>query len=190
MALPSLLISSLNGILSTISETGVLVLGVYYKLQSFIYLSANGVIQGMRPILSFNHGACEKKRVRSIYLYSLGTITVLMSIGTLICYLIPTLLMGLFTSQEETIFLGSTALRIISCGFIFSSISVTSSGALEALGHGIQSLIISLMRYVILILPMAFILSKFLGMNGVWHAFWITEIITAFVAFSLIRKRV
>ena len=97
MALPSLLISSLNGILSGFSEKYVLVLGVYYKLQTFIYLSANGIIQGIRPLIGYNYGAGEKKRVEKIFRTALGLVLGVMAAGMLISLLIPGKLIGLFT---------------------------------------------------------------------------------------------
>ena len=93
--------------------------------------------------------------------------------------------MKMFTTQETTIAAGASALRIISCGFIVSSVSVVSSGALEALGKGNESLVVSLLRYLV---PLAFVLSRFIGANGVWHSFWITETVTAFVAYGIYRK--
>lgn len=179
MALPSLLVSALNGILASISAVYVVVLGIYYKLQTFIYLPANGIIQGMRPIMSYNYGAGEKERVRKIYKISLLLIVTMMLIGTVLCIFIPEQLAGMFTSNVETLKEGKTALRIISIGFIISSFSVTSQGALEALGKGKESLVISLMRYMIVIIPLAFVLGKVFGAIGVWNAFWITEIIAA-----------
>ena len=190
MALPSLLVSALNGILSTLSPMYVVVLGVYYKLQTFIYLPANGIIQGMRPIMSYNFGAGEHKRVKRIYTTSLVLILALMILGMILCFTIPRQLLGLFTSSYETIQAGVTALKIISLGFIVSSISISSSGALEALGEGIESLIISLLRYVFLIIPLAFLLSRIFGVNGVWSAFGITEAITSIIAFIIFNKSI
>jgi len=188
MALPSVLITALNGILSVYSESYVLVLGVYYKLQTFIYLPANGIIQGIRPLVGYNYGAGEHARVRQIFFDSLILISGVMVIGTALCLAIPSSLIGLFTSNAETIRLGASALRIISIGFIISSISVTVSGALEGLGKGAPSLVISLMRYIIVIIPAALILTRFFDANGVWHAMWLTEFITAAVAYVLYRK--
>lgn len=190
MALPSLLVSALNGILSTLSPMYVVVLGVYYKLQTFIYLPANGIIQGMRPIMSYNFGAGEHKRVKRIYTTSLVLILALMILGMILCFTIPRQLLRLFTSSSETIQAGVTALKIISLGFIVSSISISSSGALEALGKGIESLIISLLRYVFLIIPLAFLLSRIFGVNGVWSAFGITEAITSIIAFIIFNKSI
>ena len=187
LALPSLLISALNAILAVYSQSYVLVLGIYYKLQTFLYLPANGVIQGMRPVIGFNYGAKEYKRVKRIYNVVLAMCAVIMALGTVICLAVPSQLMGLFTENPETVKIGETALRVISIGFIISSVSVAASGALEWLGKGVPSLLISLLRYIVIILPLAFILSRLTGPDGVWHAFWITEVITAVLS-ALIYK--
>ena len=188
MALPSLLISALNGILASISESGVIILGIYYKLQTFLYLSVNGMIQGMRPLMGYNYGAKEYRRVNKIYRLALTIAIGIMTAGTLLFMFTPETFMKMFTTQETTIAAGASALRIISCGFIVSSVSVVSSGALEALGKGNESLVVSLIRYLVIIVPLAFVLSRFIGANGVWHSFWITETVTAFVAYGIYRK--
>ena len=188
LALPSLLISALNAILASFSQIYVLVLGIYYKLQTFLYLPANGFVQGMRPVIGFNYGAGEHRRVKQIYRIVLCMSGLIMIFGTIICLAVPEKLMELFTQNEETIRAGETALRIISAGFIISAVSVTSSGALEGLGKGVPSLVISLFRYVLVIIPAAYILSRIFGAVGVWHGFWIAELITASVAFAVYRK--
>ena len=190
MALPSLLISALNGMLAVYSQMYVVILGIYFKLQSFIYLPANGIIQGMRPVIGFNYGAREYNRVKKIYKIVLRMSAGIMLAGTLICFIIPDVLIGLFTTNPETIEAGKTALRIISIGFLVSSVSITSSGALEGLGKGVQSLIISLSRYIVVIIPAAFLLSRVLGAAGVWHAFWVSEAITTIVSLVIYTKTV
>ena len=188
MALPSLLISALNMILAGFSQTYVFVLGVYYKLQTFLYLPANGVIQGMRPLIGYNYGAGEKKRVQQIFLQAAGFVAMIMIIGTILCLALPDALIGFFTSNADSISSGSHALRIICIGFVISSLSVTACGALEGLGKGIPSLFISLCRYVVLMIPMAWILSRIFGASGVWHAFWITETITVVISMFIYRR--
>lgn len=190
LALPSLLISVLNGLLSAYSQSYVVILGIYYKLQTFLYLPASGIVQGMRPLIGYNYGAGERGRVRQLYNATLCASGVIMAFGTVVCLLWAEPLMGLFTSQPDTIQAGGTALRIICAGFVISSVSVTSSGALEGLGKGAQSLVISLCRYVAVILPAAFLLCHALGPDGVWHAFWITEAVTAGAAFWVYRRTV
>ena len=182
LALPSFLVSFLNGVLSAYSDIYVVVLGIYYKLQTFLYLPASGIVQGMRPVIGYNYGAGEMDRVRKIFRLAL------MAGGTLLCLFFANGLIGMFTTNPETIQAGGLALRIISFGFIVSSISVTASGALEGLGKGVQSLLISLMRYVVIIMPAAFILSRIRGAVGVWNAFWITELISAIASVWIYRK--
>ena len=187
MALPSLMISCLNGILTAFSEKYVLVLGAYYKLQTFIYLSANGIIQGIRPIISFNYGAGEKKRVRQIFRTTLCLTAGVMAVGVLLSLLIPGQMIGLFTDNETTVEIGVKALTIICIGFIISAVSVTCCGALEALQKGMASLLISLSRYAVVMIPAAFVLSRVLGANGVFWAFPVTETISAVAAYVIYR---
>lgn len=188
MALPSILISTLNAILAPFSPIYILILGVYYKLQTFLYLPANGIVQGMRPIIGFNYGAGEQGRVRKIYRLVLLMTGSIMLIGMIVCMAIPGSLISLFTDNPETITAGKTALRIISLGFVVSSISVTSSGALEGIGKGVQSLMISLCRYLLIIVPAAFLLSRLIGPTGVWHAFWIAEAVAAVISLIIYRR--
>ena len=121
LALPSVLISALNAILASFSQVYILVLGIYYKLQTFLYLPANGFVQGMRPLVGFNFGAGEYKRVRKIYDIVLCMSGAIMAAGTIICLALPGQLMGLFTDNPATIRTGETALRIISAGFLVSA---------------------------------------------------------------------
>lgn len=188
LALPSILITALNGILASYAEAYVLVLGIYYKLQTFLYLSANGLIQGIRPLIGYNYGAGEYKRVTKIYFTTLRLTLLIMVIGTVLCLTFPGQLISLFTDTPKTIQMGATALRIISAGFIVSSVSIVSSGALEGLGKGLPSLLISLFRYLFLIIPAAFLLSRLMGATGVWHAFWVTELFSAVISWFLYRR--
>lgn len=188
MALPSLLVSSLNAILAAYSQIYVVVLGVYYKLQTFLYLPANGIIQGMRPLIGYNYGAKEKKRVKKIYRTALFLCVSIMLLGTVLCLAIPGTLIGLFTANAQTIAVGTTALRIISAGFMVSAVSVASGGALEGIGKGSRSLLISLFRYVVIMIPCAFFLSRLFGAAGVWHSFWISELVTAVIASFIFKN--
>lgn len=190
LALPSLLISALNAILAAYGQIYVVILGIYYKLQTFLYLPVNGIVQGMRPIIGYNFGAKEHKRVSQIYRITLAISAAIMLIGTIICLVVPGQLIAIYTSNPETIAAGETALRFICAGFIVSAVSVTSSGALEGLGKGVPSFIISLFRYVVIIIPVAFLLSRVFSPVGVWNAFWIAEGITAVVAFVVYRRAV
>ncbi len=188
LALPSLLISALNGILAAYSSCYVLVLGIYYKLQTFLYLPAGGIVQGLRPLIGYNYGAKELKRVRRLFELTLLMSAVIMAVGTLGCMFFSRELMQLFTTNPETVEAGAQALRLICIGFLISSVSVTASGAFEGLGMGISSLVISLCRYLVVILPAAWIISRFFGPVGVWHGFWISEWISAVVSACLVMR--
>lgn len=190
MALPSALVSFLNSILAAYSQSYVVVLGIYYKLQTFLYLPGSGIVQGMRPLIGYNYGAGEYRRVRKIYELTLALCAGIMAIGTVLCFAFAPQLIGMFTTNPETIAIGGNALHIISLGFIVSAVSVATSGALEGLGKGVQSLVISLCRYILVIMPLAWVLCRFLGADGVWHAFWITEVLVAAISLVVYRKSV
>ena len=188
LALPSLLVSFLNSILAAYSQVYVVVLGIYYKLQTFLYLPANGFVQGMRPLIGYNYGAREYARVKKLFQLTLLMSAAIMAAG--ICQVASGQLIGLFTQNPETITAGQTALRIISIGFVISAVSTTASGALEGLGKGAESLVIALCRYVVFIMPLAALLCNWLGADGAWHAFWITEVLAAVVSGIVYRRAV
>ena len=190
LALPSLLVTFLNGLLAAFSQSYVVVLGIYYKLQTFLYLPANGFVQGMRPLIGYNYGAREYARVKKLFQLTLLMSAAIMAAGTVICQVASGQLMGLFTQNPQTIAAGQTALRIISIGFVISAVSTTVSGALEGLGKGAESLVIALCRYVVFIMPLAALLCNWLGADGAWHAFWLTEVLAAVVSGIVYRRAV
>ena len=140
--------------------------------------------------IGYNYGAREDVRVKKIYRTALALSVCIMALGTVLCWAIPSQLIGLFSTSAETIAAGRTALEIISLGFIVSSVSVISCGALEGLGMGGPSLAISLLRYALLILPAAFLFSRLWGAVRVWHAFWVTEVLTAAISYFLYNRTV
>lgn len=186
-ALPSLMITALNAILAAFSQTDVLILGVYYKLQTFIYLTVNGIVQGIRPLVAYNYGAGIPARVREIFKTALGLALVVMAVGTALCLLVPQELIGLYSENADTVKAGAGALRIICAGFMVSAVSVVVCGTMEGLGYGALSFVISLLRYVGVVLPAAWMLSGIAGAVGVWHAFYIAEFVTAACAIVLYR---
>lgn len=187
IALPSFLISALNALLSSFSAVYIFILGIYYKLQTFLYLPVDGMVQGMRPIVGYNYGGGMVDRVGKTYyavlLISLGV----MALGTLSSFIFPEWMIGIFTEDENVITTGAHALRIISAGFVFSSFSVAATGAFEGLGKGLSSLLITLLRNIFMIIPLSFILSRFIGVDGVWHSFWITEVSVALFSAILVK---
>lgn len=188
IALPSLLISFLNKVLAAYSEIYIVVIGIYYKLQTFVYLPANGIIQGVRPLVGYNFGAKEYDRVKKIYRVALSMTAVIMLAGTLVCTLFSRQLISMFTTNPETIEAGIIALRTISMGFIVSTITITSSGALEGLGMGMPSLVLSLMRFIFVMMPVTLILNGIFGVKGIWNSFWVTELLVAVFSFWLYHK--
>lgn len=188
LTLPSVLVSVLNSILAAFSDTCVAVLGVYFKLQTFIYMPANGIVQGMRPVVGYNYGAGEQGRVKSAIRYSLLCTAAIMLLGTLLSLLIPGQIFGLFDADAELLSAGITALRIISLGFLVSTIGVIASGVFEALGEGRHSLAVSLLRQFAITIPLSFVLSRFLGAVGVWISFPAGEFCAAVVALVLLKK--
>lgn len=189
LLLPSVLISILNGILTAFSEVYVAVLGVYFKLQTFIYMPANGIVQGMRPIIGYNYGAGESGRVRSAIRYSLLSAACLMLIGTVLALLLPGQILSLFKADAELMDAGITALRVISLGFLVSSVGLIYAGVFEALGDGRRSLIISLLRQFAVTVPLSLILARWAGLGalGVWIAFPAGEICASAAAFLLLK---
>ena len=188
MALPSVLISALNTILSAFGDTYILILGIYYKLQTFIYLSANGIIQGIRPLISYNYGAGQWERVKKISGTAEVFIIGIMLFGTAVCQLFPEQLISIYSEDAAIVQYGVTALTIISLGFAISSLSVVASGVCEALGKGLLSLIISLIRYIVVIIPASVIFSKMWDANGVYVAFVFTEFTAALISALLMKK--
>ena len=188
MTMPSILVGGLNGILAGMSEVYVAVLGIYFKLQTFIYMPANGIVQGMRPIIGYNYGAGKIKRVKTTIRYSLFAAAVLMLIGTILSLGFPKMILGMFQADAELLSAGTLALRLISLGFLVSSMGIIACGVFEAVGKGMQSLIISLLRQLVIILPLGFILSGFVGAAGIWISFPIAELLAAVVACVLMKK--
>ncbi len=188
MLLPSVLVSVLNRVLAGFSSVHIAVLGVYYKLQTFIYMPVNGLIQGMRPIIGFNYGAGEDERVNKTIRDSLLITGVIMLAGTLVAMFMPKQIFKMFDADEQLLKAGVIALRIICTGFLFSTIGVIYTGVFESLGLGKYSLIVSLLRQFVITIPMAVLFSLVLGVNGVWMAFPAGEVVSAFVSAILLKK--
>lgn len=188
MILPSILISILNRMLTGFSEIYVAVLGVYFKLQTFIYMPANGIVQGMRPIIGFNYGAGDIDRVRKVIRYSLCTAAVIMLAGTAAAMIFPVQIFSMFDAEEALLSAGITALRMISCGFLISTIGIIYSGTFEALGMGKESLILSLLRQFAITLPLSYLLSQVFGVIGIWAAFPIAEAVASVVGIFMLKK--
>ncbi len=190
--LPSLLISAINSVLATISQTAVAFFGIYFKLQNFVLMPANGIVQGIRPVISYNYGAKNNKRVSDTLFTAGKMIAVINTLGTLLFLLCPHLLLSMFDANANMLDMGVVGLRILAFTFIFSTVGVVMSGVFEALSLGKYSLLISLIRQFIITIPAAYLLLRVEGLVGTWVAFPLGElvgiIITIILYFSVYKK--
>lgn len=190
-AISSFLNMGLNGILAGFSDTAVAVLGAYYKLQSFVFMPAFGLNQGLMPIMGYNYGARRKQRLISATQMGLTGMLILMVIGLAIFMLFPEPLLNIFkesgqaAADLEMLRIGIPALRIISLCFLPAAVGILFSTVFQATGMGIRSLIISLLRQMVLLLPAAWLLSLTGEVTNVWFAFPIAEVIACVVSILL-----
>ena len=178
MCLPSVLVSALNGILASVSQTAVAFFGVYYKLQTFVNM----------PIMSYNYGANQKDRMDQTLKMATLTIGFILLLGTCLFFIFPSPILQLFNANQDMLAIGTTGLRILSLSFIFSTFAIVMSGVFESLGKGPVSLMITLTRQFIIIIPLSFILLPLIGLNGIWLTFPLSELIATCVAFILYQK--
>lgn len=188
LAAPSLMTGVLNFMLAGFSELYVAILGIFLKLQSFLYMPASGIIQAMRPIAGYNYGAGERERLHRLIRCCMVMTAVIMMIGTVAALAFPNWIFALFSDNDQLTGPGSLALRIVSLGFLISSVSTVYAGLFEALGHGRNSLLITFIRQIFVIIPLGFLLSRFWGPAGIWACFPIAEALAAGVARLLVVK--
>ena len=186
VGVPSIIMSSIgsvmtfgmNKILIGFSSTAAAVFGVYFKLQSFVFMPVFGLNNGMVPILSYNYGARRKKRITGTIKLAVLYAVIIMAAGVLLFQLLPAQLMALFDASEAMQALGVSALRIISVHFLIAAYSIVISSVFQALGDGMPSLIISVARQLVVLLPAAWLLSLTGQVNNVWWAFPIAELVS------------
>ena len=186
-AIGSVMIMGLNLILAAFSDTAVAVLGVYYKLQSFVFMPVFGLNQGLMPIMGFNYGARNNHRIYEALRYGLIAAITIMVAGCLAFNFIPDVLLGMFNPDAEMLSIGVVALSYISLSFPLAAVSIIISTVFQAIGKGKYSLYISLLRQLVLILPIAYVMSLS-GLNGVWLAFPMAEVIAFFISVFLYRR--
>lgn len=180
----SIMTFGMNKILIAFSSTAVAVFGVYFKLQSFVFMPIFGLNNGTVPIISYNYGARNKKRLTKTVKLTIVYAVTIMLIGLLLFQLLPDVFLGFFDASENMLEIGVPALRIISLCFITAGVGIVISSCFQALGHGFLSMLISIMRQLIILLPSAYILSKVGGVKTVWWAFIIAEVFS--LALSLV----
>ena len=177
-AIGSVMTFSMNIILAGFSGVAVNVFGVYFRLQSFVFMPIFGFNNGLIPIMAYNYGAKKKERVYAALKLGLITAIGYMLLGLLVFQTIPGPLLSLFNSSEEMLVLGRPALRIISLSFVFAGFSVISISACQALGKSIYSLFVSVGRQLVVLIPAAYLLSLIGEVGYVWWAFPIAEIMS------------
>lgn len=177
-SMSSIMCFGINKLLLNFSTTSTAVFGAYFKLQTFVYMATFGLNNVLIPIVAFNLGAKHADRIKKVIRLSGAYSALIGLVGLIIMEMLPVQLISAFAPSEEMFSLGVTALRILGFSFVFGGVSVMTCYALQGFSRGISSLIISALRQVIILLPLASILGKAIGINGIWWSFLISETVT------------
>lgn len=175
-AIGSLMTYGMNRILIGFTSTATAVFGVYFKVQSFVFMPVFGLNNGMVPIIAYNYGAGKKERVIKTVRLAVVYALLIMAVGLAVFQLAPQVLLGMFNASDNMLAIGIKALRIISLGFLFAAFGVVSSSFFQALGNGVYSMLVSLTRQLVVLLPVAWLLSLSGNLDLVWWAFPIAEV--------------
>ena len=196
IAIPSILMVSIgsvmtyamNIILIAFSTTATAVFGVYFKLQSFFFLPVFGLNNGLIPVLSYNYGAMNKKRIDEALRFSLALAFGIMLAGTLLLEAVPGVLLGMFNAADDMKSMGIIALRTIAIHFPLAAIGIVLSSVFQAFAQSIYSLIISVMRQLVVLIPAAWLLAQTGNVNNVWWSFFVAEIISLLASIYFFKK--
>lgn len=196
IGVPSILMQSIgsvttfgiNNILLMFSSTAATVFGVYFKLQSFIFMPVFGLTNGIIPIVAYNYGARNKKRIYQTMKLGAALAIGIMFVGMLVFQIFPEMLLRLFDASSHMLEIGVPALRIISICFVFAGFCIVCSSIFQALGNGIYSLIMSIARQLVVILPVAYAFAMLIGLEAVWFSYPIAEIASVLVCIVLMRR--
>ena len=186
-ALTTVMTMGMNKILAQVTETGVFILGAYFKLQSFIFMPVYGLNNGLTPLVSFNYGARHRERIRGLIRFALAIACGIMAAGTLLMLLAPGPLLRIFDATQQVLADGVPALRIIAASFLFAGVSIVLCAAFQAMGSATLSLVVSLLRQAVVLLPAALLLGL-VRPGLVWLAFPVAEVLSCGVA-ALLYKR-
>ena len=178
----------LNNILIVFSQAAVAVLGVYFKLQSFIFMPVFGLNNGITPIIAYNYGAQQRKRMIRTIRISLTTAFCLTFVGFLCFEGIPQVLLGMFNASADMLKIGVPALRIIGIHYLIAWFCIIAGTVFQALGKAVFSMIVSIMRQLVVLIPAAYILSKIGGLHVVWWSFPIAEVISFIVSMTFLIR--
>ena len=175
-AIGSLMVFGMNQILLTFTKTATAVLGVYFKVQSFVFMPIFGLNNGMVPIIAYNYGARKKDRLLKTVKLGVLYAVLIMIVGLVVMQTVPDKIFLLFQADENMLSIGVPALKIISLSFVFAGYCVVASATFQALGEGVQSMIVSIVRQLVVLLPAAWLLAKLGDVNLVWYSFPIAEL--------------
>ena len=192
LALPSFLISFLNSVLAAYSDSYVVILGIYYKLQTFLYLPANGIIQGMRPLIGYNFGARQYSRVTEVTKLTMKWAIGVATTGFLLCQLFPSVIVRMFTTDPELIEAAVYGLHIVFAVFPIVGFQMVATNFFLSIGMSKKAIFLSLTRQMLFLVPCLLILPRWFGTLGVWISIPIADttatIVTALVLINQFRK--
>lgn len=186
-ALATVMNLGMNLILPLFTASGVFILGAYFKLQSFLFMPVNGLNNALIPIVSFNYGARQRSRITGVIHFALVLSAAIMAVGTVVFLAIPGPLLRLFDADAAVLAEGISALRLIALSFVCAGVSVILCAALQALGAANSSLVVSLLRQLVLLFPLALLLGA-LRPSLVWLAFLLSEGAACLTALLLYRR--
>lgn len=187
--LGSIMVGGLNIIVGSHNDYAIAVVGIYFKLQSFVFMPVFGLNQGYMPIIGYNYGHNNPKRMKETIKYGLVTAFVITTLGFVLFQTMPELFIKLFNDDPELISIGITALKTISLAFPVIGIAIVASTTFQAVGKGVISMIVSFLRQIIVLLPVAYLLGKFGDLKHIWYAFPISETVS-FVVLLILSKKV
>ena len=182
----SVMTYSMNRILIAFSSTATAVFGVYFKLQSFFFMPVFGLNNGITPIIAFNYGAQNRKRMIKTIKLSLITAFCLTFVGFLSFELIPQVLLGMFNASEDMLAIGIPALRIIGVHYLIAWFCIICGTVFQALGKAVYSMIVSILRQLVVLIPVAYLLSRIGGLHVVWWCFPIAEVASLVVSLTFL----
>ncbi|MCD7956599.1 MAG: MATE family efflux transporter [Lachnospiraceae bacterium] len=188
VAIGSVMTFCVNKILVAFSSTAVAVFGVYFKLQSFAFMPVFGMNNGMIPIIAYNYGAQKPDRIMKTLKLSIFYATCIMVIAFLIFQTLPGQLLGLFNASEEMLSIGIPALRTISIGFLIAGVSVICSSFFQAMGNSVYSMLISFMRQLVCLIPLAFLFAQTGDVTKVWLAWPIAEVVSVLCGLFFLNR--
>lgn len=188
ISISSVTIFSFNQILAKFSITAVALLGIYFKLQSFIFMPVFGLNNGIIPIVGYNYGANDKERMKEAIFLGMRYAVIIMLIGTMIMMVFPDQLLAMFNASDQMLGIARVAFRIISASFVFAAISIISIGVFQAIGRGTLSMVISIIRQLVVLIPLAYLFSLTGNLDRVWWSVIIAELVAVSICVSNIRK--